>query len=162
MLLWVAHGGITQWCSMCSSWGSHPMAIPWSGFGTSHWGCHGMLLGLAHVVPPMAIPWNGLGTSHGGIHWHASMGSSWGSHPMAIPWNGIGTSHGGIPWHASMDSSWGSHPNGHSMEWHWGFSWVDSMECFYGALCAAHGDHTQWPFNGMALAPLIGDAMECF
>ena len=58
--------GITQWCSMCSSWGSHPMAIPWSGFGTSHWGCHGMLLGLAHVVPPMAIPWNGLGTSHGG------------------------------------------------------------------------------------------------
>merc|ERR1711884_528028 len=58
---------------------------------------------------------------------------------MAIPWNGIGTSHGrgfhdmllwvglGIP---PNGSSWGS-PN--------------------GALCVAHGDHSQWPFHGMAL-----------
>ena len=41
------------------------MAIQWNGLGTSHWGCHGMLLGLSHVDPPMAIPWNGIGTSHG-------------------------------------------------------------------------------------------------
>ena len=118
------------------------MAIPWNGLGAPPWGCHGMLLSLSHVDPPMAIPWNGIGTSHGeGIPWHASMGRCWGSHPMAIPWNGIGASHGWIPWNASIGSSWGS-PN--------------------GTLCVAYGDHSQWPFHGMALGHPLGDVMECF
>ena len=116
---------------MGSPWGSHPMGIPWSGIGASHWGFHGKLLWLAHGNQPMGIPWNGIGTSHVGIPgkllWLAH-----GNQPMGILWNGIGTSHVGIPgkllWLAhGVPTQWAIHGMAVGM-----LMRCDSMDSFYG------------------------------
>ena len=118
-VLWLAHGVPTQWAfhgmavgllmrcdsmdsfygklrgdaqgsSMGSPWGSHPMGIPWSGIGASHWGFHGKLLWLAHGVP-----------------------TQWAFHGMALV-RLIGDSMASF-----YGQLMGFPPNGHSMEWHW-------------------------------------------
>ena len=83
---------------MGSSWGSHPIAIPWNALGASHGELHGLLLWVAHGIHQWAFHGMPLGLLIGGFHGMA-LWLVHGGGTNGIPWHAIGTSHvGSMAW----------------------------------------------------------------